>query len=52
MTQMDVRVVDDPAAEVADLLVDVAAAGGHIAVAGRFDAAARVRARRRRPTPT
>ena len=34
MTQMDVRVVDDPAAEVADLLVDVAAAGGHIAVAG------------------
>jgi 6-phosphogluconolactonase len=34
MTQMDVRVVDDPAAEVADLLVDVAAAGGHIAVSG------------------
>jgi 6-phosphogluconolactonase len=34
MTPIDVRVVDDPAAEVADLLVDVAAAGGHVAVAG------------------
>jgi 6-phosphogluconolactonase len=34
MTPMDVRVVDDPAAEVADLLIDVAAAGGHIAVSG------------------
>jgi 6-phosphogluconolactonase len=31
---LDVRVVDDPAAEVADLLVDVAAAGGHIALSG------------------
>jgi 6-phosphogluconolactonase len=31
---LDVRVVDDPAAEVADLLVDVAAAGGHVALAG------------------
>jgi 6-phosphogluconolactonase len=30
----DIRVVDDPAAEVADLLVDVAAAGGHVALAG------------------
>jgi 6-phosphogluconolactonase len=34
MTAIDVRVVDDPAAEVADLLVDVAAAGGHVALAG------------------
>jgi 6-phosphogluconolactonase len=34
MTQIDIRVVDDPAAEVADLLVDVAAAGGHVALAG------------------
>jgi 6-phosphogluconolactonase len=34
MTPIDVRVVDDPAAEVADLLVDVAAAGGHVALAG------------------
>jgi 6-phosphogluconolactonase len=31
---IDVRVVEDPAAEVADLLVDVAAAGGHIALSG------------------
>jgi 6-phosphogluconolactonase len=34
MTPMDVRVVEDPAGEVADLLVDVAAAGGHIALSG------------------
>jgi 6-phosphogluconolactonase len=34
MTPIDVRVVDDPAAEVADLLVDVAAAGGHVALSG------------------
>jgi 6-phosphogluconolactonase len=34
MTAIDVRVVDDPAAEVADLLVDVAAAGGHVALSG------------------
>jgi 6-phosphogluconolactonase len=34
MTPIDVRVVDDPAAAVADLLVDVAAAGGHVALAG------------------
>ena len=31
---IDVRVVEDPAAEVAELLVDVAAAGGHIALSG------------------
>jgi 6-phosphogluconolactonase len=31
---IDVRVVEDPAGEVADLLVDVAAAGGHIALSG------------------
>jgi 6-phosphogluconolactonase len=31
---MDVRVVDDPAAELADLLIDVACAGGHVALAG------------------
>jgi len=31
---IDVRVVEDPAAEVADLLVDVAAAGGHVALSG------------------
>jgi 6-phosphogluconolactonase len=31
---MDIRVVDDPAAEVADLLVDVACAGGHVAISG------------------
>jgi 6-phosphogluconolactonase len=30
----DVRVVDDPATEVADLLIDIACAGGQIAVAG------------------
>jgi 6-phosphogluconolactonase len=34
MTPIDVRVVDDPAAQVADLLVDVAAAGGHVALSG------------------
>jgi 6-phosphogluconolactonase len=32
--QLDVRVVEDPAAEVAELLVDVAAAGGHVALSG------------------
>jgi len=31
---MDVRIVDDPARVVADLLVDVASAGGHVALAG------------------
>src|SRR5215207_5973897 len=31
---LDVRVVEDPAAEVAELLVDVAAAGGHVALSG------------------
>jgi 6-phosphogluconolactonase len=31
---LDIRVVEDPAAEIADLLVDVACAGGHIAVSG------------------
>jgi 6-phosphogluconolactonase len=31
---IDVRVVADPAAEVADLLLDVACAGGHIALSG------------------
>lgn len=31
---IDIRVVDDPAAEVADLLVDVASAGGHVALSG------------------
>jgi 6-phosphogluconolactonase len=34
MTQIDIRVVDDPAAEVAALLVDVACAGGHVALSG------------------
>jgi 6-phosphogluconolactonase len=34
MTATDIRVSDDPAAEVADLLIDVASAGGHIALAG------------------
>jgi 6-phosphogluconolactonase len=34
VTPIDIRVVDDPAAEVADLLVDVAAAGGHVALSG------------------
>jgi 6-phosphogluconolactonase len=34
MTAIDVRVVDDPATEVAGLLVDVAAAGGQIALSG------------------
>jgi 6-phosphogluconolactonase len=34
MTAIDVRVVEDPAAEVAELLVDVAAAGGHVALSG------------------
>jgi len=31
---IEIRVVDDPAAEVADLLVDIACAGGHVALAG------------------
>ena len=31
---MDVRIVDDPARVVADLLIDVACAGGHVALAG------------------
>src|SRR5215208_5243815 len=31
---IDLRVVADPAAEVADLLLDVACAGGHIALSG------------------
>jgi 6-phosphogluconolactonase len=34
MTSIDIRVVDDPAAEVASLLIDVACAGGHVALAG------------------
>jgi 6-phosphogluconolactonase len=34
MTPMDIRVVDDPAAEVAALLIDVACAGGHVALSG------------------
>lgn len=33
-TPFEIRVVDDPAAEVAALLVDVACAGGHVALAG------------------
>jgi len=31
---MELRVVEDPAAEVADLFVDVACAGGHVALSG------------------
>jgi 6-phosphogluconolactonase len=31
---LEIRVVEDPAAEVADLLVDVACAGGHVALSG------------------
>jgi 6-phosphogluconolactonase len=34
VSEIDVRIVDDPAAEVASLLVDVACAGGHVALAG------------------
>lgn len=34
MTSTDIRVVDDPAAVVADLLLDIACAGGHIALSG------------------
>jgi 6-phosphogluconolactonase len=34
MTATDIRVVDDPAADVADLLLDIACAGGHIALSG------------------
>jgi 6-phosphogluconolactonase len=34
MTPTDIRVVADPAAEVADLLVDIACAGGHVALSG------------------
>ena len=34
MTPTDIRVVADPAAEVADLLIDVASAGGHVALSG------------------
>jgi 6-phosphogluconolactonase len=31
---LEIRVVEDPAAEIADLLIDVACAGGHISLAG------------------
>ena len=31
---LEIRIVDDPAAEVADLLVDIACAGGHVSLAG------------------
>jgi 6-phosphogluconolactonase len=34
MTATDIRVVSDPAAEVADLLIDIASAGGHVALSG------------------
>src|SRR5918998_3394871 len=34
MTATDIRVVADPAAEVADLFVDIACAGGHVALSG------------------
>jgi 6-phosphogluconolactonase len=34
MTAPDIRVVADPAAEVADLLVDISSAGGHVALSG------------------
>jgi 6-phosphogluconolactonase len=34
MTPIDIRVVDDPAAEVADLFLDIACAGGHVALSG------------------
>ena len=34
MTPPEIRVVADPATEVADLLVDVASAGGHVALSG------------------
>jgi 6-phosphogluconolactonase len=34
MTAPDIRVVPDPAAEVADLLIDIASAGGHVALSG------------------
>jgi 6-phosphogluconolactonase len=34
MTPIEIRVADDPAAEVAALLVDVACAGGHVALSG------------------
>ena len=33
-TPLEIRVVEDPAAEVAALLIDVACAGGHVALAG------------------
>jgi 6-phosphogluconolactonase len=31
---LEIRVVEDPAAEIADLLIDVGCAGGHVALAG------------------
>jgi len=34
MTPIEIRVVDDPAAEVADLFLDIACAGGHVALSG------------------
>lgn len=34
MTVTDIRVVDDPAAAVADLFLDIACAGGHVALSG------------------
>jgi hypothetical protein len=33
-TPFEIRIVDDPAAEVAALLVDIACAGGHVALSG------------------
>src|SRR5215211_9498978 len=33
-TPFEIRIVDDPAAEVATLLVDIACAGGHVALSG------------------
>jgi 6-phosphogluconolactonase len=34
MTAADIRVVRDPAADVADLLIDITSAGGHVALSG------------------
>ena len=48
MSRADIRVLEDPAAEVAEMLREAARAGGHIVLTGGSSPKARVRARGRR----
>ena len=52
MSAMEIRVVEDPAAAVAEMLLDAARAGGAHRAHRRLDAQARVRAAPPRPAPT